>query len=503
MSKAKTAITPTREDNYPEWYQQVIRAADLAENSVVRGCMVIKPWGYALWENIQAYLDARFKETGHENVYFPMFIPKSFIEKEADHIDGFAKECAVVTHHRLSKTKDGKLEPTDPLEEPLVVRPTSEAIIGESFSRWVKSYRDLPLLINQWANIVRWEMRTRLFLRTSEFLWQEGHTVHATAEESKAEALMILDLYAEFSEKILAIPVIKGEKSEAERFPGALNTYTIEAMMQDKKALQSGTSHDLGQNFSNAFDIKYLNEQGEHVLAHTSSWGVSTRLIGGLIMTHSDDDGLVLPPKIAPIHVVIIPVIHDDATEEAILAYCQTVQKQIKAINFCNAPINVKIDTKKGRGGNKVWSWVKKGVPVRLEIGAKELAAKAVFMGRRDQPYKARQVLPLDEFCRAIDDTLEAIQDNLYQRALNFREDNTKTIDNKEDFYAYFKPSNRAGNGFALAHFCGDRALEEKLQQDLKVTIRCIPIFDDKTLPGKCIFTGKDSPQRVVFAKAY
>ena len=503
MSKAKTAITPTREENYPEWYQQVIRAADLAENSVVRGCMVIKPWGYALWENIQAYIDARLKETGHENAYFPIFIPKSFIEREADHVEGFAKECAVVTHHRLSKTEDGKLEPTDPLEEPLIVRPTSEAIIGESFARWIKSYRDLPLLINQWANVVRWEMRTRLFLRTSEFLWQEGHTAHVSAEESKAEALMILDMYVDFAENILAMPVLKGEKSENERFPGALNTYTIEAMMQDKKALQAGTAHDLGQNFAKAFDIKYLSEQGEHVYVHMSSWAVTTRLIGALIMTHGDDDGLIIPPKIAPLHVVILPLIHDDAKEAAILDYCNALKKDIEAVTFNGSAIKVKVDTKKGRGGNKAWSWVKKGVPVRLEVGAKELEANAVFMGRRDQAYHERKAMPKADFINSISDTLEAMQENIFQKALRFREENTKIIDTKEDFYAYFKASNKAGNGFALAHFCGDNALEKKLQEELKVTIRCIPIFDQDKASGKCIFTGKESPQRVVFAKAY
>lgn len=494
----KTAITPTREENYPEWYQQVVKAADLAEISPVRGCMIIKPWGFGIWENMQRILDEKFKETGHKNLYFPLMIPMSFMQKEAEHIEGFAKECAVVTHHRLSKDAAGKLVPDGELEEPYIIRPTSETIIGDAFSRWVQSYRDLPILINQWANIVRWEMRTRLFLRTTEFLWQEGHTAHATAEEAMQESRMMLDVYAEFAEQYMAMPVIKGEKSASERFPGAENTYCIEAMMQDKKALQAGTSHFLGQHFSRGFDIKYLSAEGREEFAWTTSWGVSTRLVGGLIMTHSDDNGLMLPPKLAPTHIVILPVIHKPEDRANILTYCQQLAEELRDIQYHHRRITVEIDTRELTGGEKGWSWVKKGVPIRLEIGNKEFTNNTVFMGRRDREYKDRLALPRDEFMQRVKAELDDIQAHLLLRAQNFLEQNTVEINSKEEFYEFFK----GDGGFAFAHWNGSADVEAKIKDDLSVTIRCIP-FDDKGGAGKCIFTGEPSKQRVIFAKSY
>ncbi|MEJ7599967.1 MAG: aminoacyl--tRNA ligase-related protein, partial [Kofleriaceae bacterium] len=379
-NKARTAITPTRCDNYSEWYQEVIKAADLAENSDVRGCMVIKPWGYALWENIQRALDDMFKATGHVNAYFPLFIPLSYLEKEAAHVEGFAKECAVVTHHRL-EARDGKLVPVGPLEEPLVVRPTSETIIGASFAKWVQSYRDLPLLINQWANVVRWEMRTRLFLRTAEFLWQEGHTAHATSEEAVEETMKMLGVYAEFAETFMAMPVIQGEKTAGERFPGAVRTYCIEAMMQDCKALQAGTSHFLGQNFAKASNIKFLSDQNTQEFAWTTSWGVSTRLIGAMIMTHADDDGMVMPPRLAAAHVTIIPVTPKPEDHDRVIAYCKALKTELEATLYAGAKVRVILDERDVRGGEKAWQWVKKGVPIRVEIGPRDLEKDAVFYG--------------------------------------------------------------------------------------------------------------------------
>ena len=381
--KGKNAIQPTRAEDYPEWYQQVIKAADLAEHSPVRGCMVIKPWGYAIWENMQRILDQRFKETGHQNAYFPLFIPLSYLQREATHVEGFAKECAVVTHHRLVKDQKGTLTPDGELEEPLVVRPTSEMIIGEMFSKWIESYRDLPLLINQWANVVRWEMRTRLFLRTAEFLWQEGHTAHATREEALEETLKILEIYVDFIENTLAIPVIKGEKSESERFPGAESTFTFEMMMQDGKALQGGTSHFLGQNFSKATNITFRDQSGKEMHAWTTSWGVTTRMIGGVIMTHGDDDGLVLPPRVASAHVVIIPLLHKEETKEEIISYCQKLKSQLSQLSYNNGKVKVIIDERDLRAGEKVWSWVKKGVPIRIEVGPKELLEKKLSVFKR------------------------------------------------------------------------------------------------------------------------
>lgn len=494
----KTAITPTRADNYPEWYQQVIKAADLAEISPVRGCMIIKPWGFSIWENFQRILDEKFKETGHKNLYFPLLIPLSFMQKEAEHIDGFAKECAVVTHSRLATNEEGKLVPASPLEEPFIIRPTSETIIGDAFSRWVQSYRDLPLLMNQWANVVRWEMRTRMFLRTTEFLWQEGHTAHATAEEAMDETLCMLDVYADFAENYMAMPVIKGEKTPSERFPGAENTYCIEAMMQDKKALQAGTSHFLGQHFSRSFNIQYLSAEGKQEFCWTTSWGVSTRLIGGLIMTHSDDNGLVLPPKVAPAHVVILPVIHKEEDRSAILDYCHQLARELKQIPYHGRMLGVEIDTRNLPGGEKGWSWYKKGIPLRVEIGNKEVAGNAVFMGRRDKDYKDRKVVERAAFISSLTNELDELQNTLLERARAFQQQNTVILTNEKDFYEFFK----GDGGFALAHWNGDATIEERVKKDLSVTIRCLP-FAERGKPGKCIFTGEDSAQAVIFSKAY
>lgn len=508
MNKPRTAITPTRAENYAEWYQQVVRAADLAENSAVRGSMVIKPWGYALWENMQRTLDDMFKATGHQNAYFPLFIPLSFMQKEAAHVEGFAKECAVVTHHRLEVGADGKLVPAGELEEPLIVRPTSETIIGDAFSRWVQSYRDLPLLINQWANVVRWEMRTRMFLRTAEFLWQEGHTAHATAQEAVEETMRMLGVYATFLEDWLAVPVIQGEKTAGERFPGAEQTFCIEAMMQDRKALQAGTSHFLGQNFAKASEIKFLDRDGTQQYAWTTSWGTSTRMIGGLIMTHSDDDGLVLPPKVAPTHVAIIPIFRNDDEKARVLEYCHSVAAALRAQRFADRAINVIVDERDERGGDKVWHWIKKGVPLRLEVGPRDIEKDALFVGRRDKAPKDKQTIPREQFIADIVSMLQSIQDALLARAKAFRAEHTHTIDTKEGFYDFFTAPRVPENtptpihaGFALTHFSGDVELEKKIKDDLSVTVRCIPL--EKSEPGICPFTGKPSPQRVVWAKAY
>ncbi|NLD93039.1 MAG: proline--tRNA ligase [Fibrobacter sp.] len=505
-SAVKTAITPTRLEDYPEWYQQVIKAADLAENSPVRGCMVIKPWGYMLWENIQRALDEMFKETGHKNAYFPLFIPKSFLEKEAEHVEGFAKECAVVTHHRLEAGPDGKLIPAGELEEPLIVRPTSETIIGAMFAKWVQSYRDLPLLINQWANVVRWEMRTRLFLRTAEFLWQEGHTAHASSEEAVDETMKMLHVYAKFAEEYMAMPVIMGEKTAGERFPGAVSTYCIEAMMQDHKALQAGTSHFLGQNFSKASDIKYLDSNGKEEYAWTTSWGVSTRLIGGLIMTHGDDDGIIVPPRLAPSHIVILPIIHDNASGADVIEYCNNLAAELRKVFYHDRKLVVEVDTREGRGGDKVWSWIKKGIPIYLEIGPRDIANNSVFVGRRDKSRKERYGQSRTEFVATIETVLDDIQRLLFENAKKFRDDNMKIIDNKDDFYAFFTPQNKdkpeIHGGFAVSHWNGSSEVEKIVKNDLNVTIRCIPL-DSKPENGKCIITGEPSERRVIWAKSY
>jgi prolyl-tRNA synthetase len=502
----QNAISPTRAENYPEWYQQVVKAADLAEPSDVRGCMVIKPWGYAIWENIQRRLDAMFKATGHENAYFPLLIPMSFLEKEAQHVEGFAKECAVVTHHRLEPDGKGGLQPApdSKLEEPLIVRPTSETIIGATFARWVQSYRDLPILINQWANVVRWELRTRMFLRTTEFLWQEGHTVHANEAEAREETRRMLDVYAEFAEGAMAMPVIKGEKTAGERFPGAVATYSIEAMMQDRKALQAGTSHFLGQNFAKAQEIKFSAESGEQEYAWTTSWGVSTRLIGGLIMSHSDDDGLVLPPKLAPAHVVILPIYRDADERAKVLPYCESLKLELAAQMYDNEPIRVRIDDRDLRGGEKKWQWVKRGVPLRIEVGPRDIAEDEVMVGRRDVAGKG-QPLARAELVATAEATLTAIQYALYAAAKATRESASVRIDSLKEFEAYFTPKNEERpelhGGFAHSHFVDSPEMDEKLKA-LKVTVRCVPL-DAPDEPGKCIFTGQPSAKRGVFAKAY
>ncbi len=502
---AKTAITPTRADDYPQWYQEVIKAAELAEQSPVRGCMVIKPWGYAIWENIQKTLDRMFKETGHQNAYFPLFIPMSFLEKEAEHVEGFAKECAVVTHHRLEPGPSGGLVPAGPLEEPLIVRPTSETIIGAMFAKWVQSYRDLPILINQWANVVRWELRTRMFLRTSEFLWQEGHTVHATEQEAREETERMLGVYAAFSQEYMAMPVIQGEKTAGERFPGAVATYTIEAMMQDRKALQAGTSHFLGQNFARAQEIKFQDQHGREVFAWTTSWGMTTRMVGALVMTHSDDDGLVLPPKLAPQHVVLIPISRNDDERQGVLEYCQSLQKQLSLATYDGQPVRAHVDARDMRGGEKGWYHVKRGVPVRVEVGPRDMQSNSVCVARRDKPPKEKTSVARDQFVNSIGELLEDIQQHLYNRAQAMNRDHTRTIDSLDEFREFFTPRNakqpEIHGGFALCHFVETPELEAELKR-LKVTIRCLPVAAERE-EGVCIFTGQPSQVRGVFAKGY
>ncbi|MBK9412267.1 MAG: proline--tRNA ligase [Bacteroidetes bacterium] len=489
MSKA----LPTRADNYSQWYQDLVVKADLAENSAVRGCMVIKPYGYAIWEKMQAILDKMFKDTGHSNAYFPLFIPKSFFAKEASHVDGFAKECAVVTHYRLKN--DGKggimVDPDAKLEEELIVRPTSETIIWNTYRGWIESYRDLPILVNQWANVVRWEMRTRLFLRTTEFLWQEGHTAHATAEEAVEETRKMLEVYADFAENTLAIPVLKGVKTANERFAGALDTYCIEAMMQDGKALQAGTSHFLGQNFAKAFDVQFTNREGKKEFVWATSWGVSTRLMGALIMAHSDDEGLVLPPKLAPIQVVIVPIYKGEEQLKLITEKVDKIIAELKAKN-----ISVKYDDRDThKPGWKFSEYELKGIPVRIAIGPRDLENGTAEVARRDT--KEKSVMQITDLAIKIEHLLEQIQDNIYRRASDFRESHTY----KADSYDEFK-SRLDDGGFVLAHWDGTSETEEKIKEETKATIRCIPI-DNKQEAGKCIFTGNPSTQRVVFARSY
>jgi len=505
--QAKTAITPTRAEDYPEWYQQVVKASDLAEPSPVRGCMVIKPWGYAIWENIMRDMDAMFKETGVRNAYFPLFIPLNYLEKEAEHVEGFATECAVVTHHRLEKGAAGGLVPAGELSEPLVVRPTSETIIGESFSKWVSSYRDLPILINQWANVVRWEMRTRIFLRTSEFLWQEGHTAHATAAEAIERTAQMLDVYARFVEECLAIPVIKGRKTARERFPGAVDTQCIEAMMQDRKALQAGTSHFLGQNFAKASGIKFQSAQEQEEFAWTTSWGTSTRMIGGMIMTHSDDDGLVLPPRIASSHVVLIPIVRKEKDRQMVMDYVNRLAADLKDQTYYGRPVQVEIDDR-DIGGGKTWDWIKKGIPVRAEIGPRDIAEDSVFVGRRDKAPRDKAGIRREEFVATIGTVLDEIQQVLFDRALAYQQEHTREIDANQDFYNFFTAENtekpEIHGGFALSHWCGGDACEERIKEDLKVTIRCIPFEKmGSDAVGRCICCGEPSEERVVFAKSY
>ena len=503
--KVQTAIEPTREEDYPQWYQQVVKASEMAENSPVRGCMVIKPWGYALWENISRILDDLFKETGVKNAYFPLFIPLSFLEKEAEHVEGFAKECAVVTHHRLEQGPNGGLVPAGPLAEPLVVRPTSETIIGDSFSKWISSYRDLPVLINQWANVVRWEMRTRTFLRTSEFLWQEGHTAHASSEEAVERTRMMLDIYARFVEEYLAIPVIKGEKSPTERFPGAVDTYCIEAMMQDRKALQAGTSHFLGQNFARSSNIRYQTAQETEEFAWTTSWGVSTRLIGGLIMTHGDDDGVILPPRVASAHVVLLPIFRKPEERETVMQFTADLARDLRAVTYYGRKIVVEIDSRE-IGGTRGWDWIKKGVPLRVEIGPRDIAENSVFVARRDKAHREKQSMKRDAFIDNLSEILDDIQTNLFNRALDIRNAHTADMDDRDGFYRFFTPRNaekpEIHGGFARSHWCGSAECEKQIKNDLSVTIRCIPLGAPEET-GSCVFCGKPSTKRVIFAKSY
>jgi len=500
----KTAISPTRSEDYPEWYQQVIKESDMAENSPVRGCMVIKPWGYAIWENIRDVLDGMFKETGVKNAYFPLFIPKRFLEKEAEHVEGFAKECAVVTHHRLEAAPEGGLIPAGPIEEPLIVRPTSETIIGESFSRWVSSHRDLPLLVNQWCNVVRWEMRTRIFLRTSEFLWQEGHTAHVSPEEAMDRTLQMLDIYEKVARDYLALPVIKGEKTAAERFPGAVNSFTLEAMMQDRKALQAGTSHFLGQNFAKASEIKYQSAKEREEYAWTTSWGVSTRLIGAIIMTHSDDNGLVLPPVIASSHVVLMPIAKKAEHKASVMDYTHSLAQELRGITYHHRKIMVEIDERET--GGRAWDWIKKGIPLRVEIGPRDIAQDAVFVGRRDRDPKDKESIGRQEFVATIGHVLDDIQRRLFDRAMRYRDEHTAPIDSRDEFYAFFTPQDakrpEIHGGFAQAHWCGGPGCEEKIKDDMSVTIRCVPL-EGETETGTCVVCGGKSSKRVVFAKAY
>ncbi len=481
-----------RADDYSKWYNDIVKKAGLAENSAVRGCMVIKPYGFAIWENIQRQLDTMFKDTGHVNAYFPLFIPKSFLSREAKHVDGFAKECAVVTHHRLMNNPDGEgvvVDPSSKLDEELIVRPTSETIIWNTFKDWVQSYRDLPLLINQWANVVRWEMRTRPFIRTTEFLWQEGHTAHATKQEAIDETKQMHDIYATFAEDYMAMPVIKGYKSENERFAGADDTYTIEALMQDGKALQAGTSHFLGQNFAKAFDVKYLNSENKESYVWATSWGVSTRLIGALIMTHSDDEGLVLPPKLAPIQVVIIPI---PKPKPEIMEVADRIAKELKSRG-----VLVKVDDdEKRRPGFKFAEYEMKGVPIRLGIGARDLANNVIEVARRDT--KEKNSIPLDGIEDYVVNLLDEIQINLLQRAKDYRSEHTTIVDT----YDEFKEAIANKGGFVSAHWDGTIESELKIKEDTKATLRCIPL-DGVDEDGKCIYSGKPSKRRVIFAKAY
>lgn len=484
----------SRAENYAQWYNDLVIKADLAENSAVRGCMVIKPYGYAIWEKMQHELDKRFKETGHVNAYFPLFIPKSFLSKEADHVEGFAKECAVVTHYRLKNNPDGSgvvVDPAAKLEEELIVRPTSETIIWNTYKNWIHSYRDLPILCNQWANVVRWEMRTRLFLRTAEFLWQEGHTAHATKEEALEETIKMLNVYADFAENVMAVPVLKGVKTANERFAGALETFCIEALMQDGKALQAGTSHFLGQNFAKAFDVTFMNKENKQELVWATSWGVSTRLMGALIMSHSDDNGLVLPPALAPYQVVIVPIYKNQEQLDAINAKVAELTAQLKAVG-----ISFKYDNDDSKKpGWKFAEYELKGVPVRLAMGARDLENNTVEVARRDTLTK--ETVSFDNLTEYIQNLLDAIQKNIYQKAVDFRASVTREVNSYEEFKVEIEKG-----GFLLCHWDGTPETEEKIKEETKATIRCIPL-DGDTTPGVCMVTGKPSKQRVVFARAY
>jgi len=485
----------TRSEDYSKWYNELVIQADLAEMSGVRGCMVIKPYGYAIWERMQAELDRMFKETGHQNAYFPLFIPKSYFSKEASHVDGFAKECAVVTHYRLRNAEDGsgiEVDPTAKLEEELIVRPTSETIIWDTYRKWVQSYRDLPLLINQWANVVRWEMRTRLFLRTAEFLWQEGHTAHATKAEAIVEAEQMMNVYADFVENYMAVPVVKGVKTESERFAGALETYCIEALMQDGKALQAGTSHFLGQNFAKAFDVKFTDKEGKQDYVWATSWGVSTRLMGALIMTHSDDNGLVLPPNLAPDQVVIVPIYRNDEQLEAVSEVAHQIMKELRSQG-----VRVKFDNRDThKPGWKFNEYELKGVPVRIAIGPKDVENGTVEVARRDT--LSKELMKKEDAVATIVGLMDEIQVNLYQKASNHRAEHTTVVET----YDQFKQVLEEKGGFISAHWDGTTATEDLIKKETKATIRCIPLDDDNAA-GKCMVTGKPSTRKVLFAKAY
>lgn len=486
----RNLITPRSED-FSQWYLDVIREADLVENSPVRGCMVIKPYGYAIWENIQKFLDAEFKKTGVQNAYFPLLIPKSFLEKEAEHVSGFAKECAVVTHHRLEE-KDGKLVPAGELEEPLIIRPTSETIIYDTYAKWVRSYRDLPILINQWCNVFRWEMRTRPFLRTSEFLWQEGHTAHASKEEADDKTLEMLEVYRMLGEDMLAISLVKGRKTESEKFAGAEYTTTIEAMMQDGKALQSGTSHMLGQNFAKSFDVSFLNEKQESQYVWQTSWGLSTRIIGALIMSHSDDRGLVLPPRIAPIQIVIIPIHAKPEDEVLVMDKVEELKK-----GFDVEGVRYHVDNREGRPGFKYFEWERKGVPLRLEIGPKDVVNNSVILVERISTDK--QAVNADSVTKDVKVRLDLIQDQLLKQSEKIRKENTHEVTT----YSEFKEVVENKPGFVFAHLCLDRECEERIKEETGASTRCIPFADGIGNGGICVFCGKNAPNKVLFAKAY
>jgi len=519
VKKIRTAITPTREENFAEWYQAVINGAEMAENSVVKGCMVIRPWGFGLWENMQKVLDKRIKATGHENAYFPLLIPKSFFQKEADHIEGFATECAVVTHTKL-ENQDGVLVPAGKLEEEYIIRPTSEMIIGKSFSDWINSYRDLPLKINQWANVMRWEMRTRLFLRTSEFLWQEGHTAHETEIEAREETETMLQEYKKFLESYLALPVFEGEKTPEETFPGAENTYTVEAMMQDRKALQSGTSHYMGINFAKSLGIKFQSRTETEEFAHTTSWGVSTRLIGGLIMAHADDDGLVLPPKIAPKHIVIMPFLSKKNSnpegDALVLEQCKKLQNNLEKLefnagnNYSEKSIEVEATLDTSEKGGKNWDWVRKGIPLRIALGERDIEKGGFMLSRRDKPANEKEFVSFNDI-EKISNILDEMQAGILEKAQKFQDDNLQEISSLDELKNYFSEKNSNNAGFALCYADSElNEVREKLLKELKITARCIPYKYNKyanngsgNTESKCIFSGKITKTKIIYAKAY
>ena len=509
MSGKKSPLGVTREENYPDWYQAVVQNADLAEHASVRGCMIIKPWGFGIWEKIRDTLDAKIKETGHQNVYFPLLIPLSYFEKEAKHIEGFAKEMAMVTHTKLTE-RDGKLEIDGELEEPLVIRPTSETAIAEAFSRWIQSYRDLPVKINQWANVMRWEMRTRLFLRTSEFLWQEGHTAHASAEEAIEETETMLGVYQDLIKNHLAIPVFTGPKSADERFPGAEETYTLEAMMQDGRALQMGTSHYLGETFSRSEDIQFQDSNGDLKYAHTTSWGVSTRLMGGLIMVHSDDTGLRVPPAIAPDQIVIIPILKDNAQDETVLSYAAQLRDDLKTVTFRDQPVRVGLDDSPKKFSDKKWEWIKKGTPIVVEVGSRDVEKNNVAVRNRWENKPKADFMGRDAFIAQVSETLETIQSGLYKEAKERMDKNTATdITTPDAFEEYcatdnaFIDNEKKSPGFVRAPWSGDIPATLEILDPLKVTIRCLPLEQRDITGQKCVVTGQPATTEAIFARAY